>query len=130
MIVSCPSCGTRYRHRADESDLARQARCSQCETTFPFASAKRAYVLLPSRPAAGRVPAGLGMKIGLDEPGLAEQVQAAGLDGVEGTQPAMTYAAVAEKSEVPAKRRAAWVATSTGISGSVRAARSSSPRSW
>ncbi|MBZ5638640.1 MAG: zinc-ribbon domain-containing protein [Acidobacteriia bacterium] len=36
MIVICPSCGTPYRHAAEERPSTRSARCSRCSFTFPL----------------------------------------------------------------------------------------------
>lgn len=80
MIVSCPSCGTRYSQRVEELQAA-SARCSHCESTVPIVAAKRPYVLIPS--AGGSIA----MRIGMDDPRLAEKLTRAAHDG-EGVKPA------------------------------------------
>ena len=78
MIVSCPSCRTRYRHVEAGSD-PRLGRCSQCDETFDLAHRSRQYVLLPaSRPPqiGGSPPTPL--PVGMDDPSLAGQLQSSG----------------------------------------------------
>lgn len=86
MIVSCPSCGTRYSEHFEELQAA-SARCSHCEESVPLVAAKRPYVLIPA--AGGGRPA---MKIGMDDPQLADRLSATALDGDRGSaaEP-MTY---------------------------------------
>jgi len=100
MILSCPSCGTRYRHQAAPAELARQARCSQCDHRFPLGEAPRTYLLLPSRATAGAslgAPVGA-MRIGMDDPSLAPQLGATVLDADGAAPAAMGYTSVAEPS--------------------------------
>jgi len=53
MIVSCPSCHTRYRHDPGPVIKAATAECSHCEETFPLAEPRRTYVLMPPATADG-----------------------------------------------------------------------------
>ncbi len=78
MIVSCPSCRTRYRHVEAGSD-PRLGRCSQCDETFDLAHRSRQYVVLPaSRPRqiGGSPPTPL--PVGMDDPSLTRQLQSSG----------------------------------------------------
>jgi hypothetical protein len=68
MIVSCPSCGTRYRHYFEKLQAA-AARCSCCEEMVPLIAARKPYVLIPSASVGG--PAS---SIGMDDPSLAEHL--------------------------------------------------------
>ena len=54
MIVNCPSCGTRYSHRAESAPSAVRAHCSGCDSTFPLTPAKRQYLLFAT-PGQGMV---------------------------------------------------------------------------
>ena len=68
MIVSCPSCRTRYRHLEAGSD-PRLGRCSQCDETFDLAHRSRQYVLLPAPTP---------LPVGMDDPSLTRQLQSSG----------------------------------------------------
>ncbi len=123
MIVSCPSCGTRYRH---EQDLAgRAARCSRCGEVFPF-PAHRAYRVLaaaapvgavtpraaaaePAGPAAVAAPLAVvaaaarpGYMTGMDDPALAPRLQrtlAAVSSGEGAAVPPRVYPAMHREEE-------------------------------
>ncbi len=68
MIVSCPSCRTRYRY-AETGPTPRLGRCSRCEQTFDLAQRSRQYRVLP---VAAPFPAGM------NDPVLAPQLAASG----------------------------------------------------
>jgi len=88
MIVSCPSCQTRYRHHQAIAGVANEVQCSECEEQFEPRPA-RCYVLVPQ---AGRV------RIGMDDPLLADQISpdaAASVD-LPACEPAAEVAAPAE----------------------------------
>ena len=87
MIVSCPSCGTRYRHRSESAGEAAAARCSQCDDMVPLVVAGRPYLIVP---AAGAERAG--MSIGMDDPRLAAQLKNTSLDADSNEMPgAISY---------------------------------------
>lgn len=74
MIVTCPSCRTRYRHASAGSDPG-LGRCSRCDETFDLAPRARPYLLLPASP----IPAAMRpLPAGMDDPSLAAQLQGAG----------------------------------------------------
>jgi hypothetical protein len=128
VIISCPSCGTRYRHPAVAGAVAPTARCSACERVFSVpVRAGRPYVVIdggaparggsaaraagrgrgrrpePGAPVAGRPVARLA--IGMDDPSLAAQLERTALDG-DGSP--MTYrlesVAPAGRDRAPADR--------------------------
>lgn len=43
MIVTCPSCQTRYRFRNGEGQAPPRARCSRCDEVFPLSPSTSAY---------------------------------------------------------------------------------------
>jgi hypothetical protein len=101
VIVGCPCCGTRYRHQTAQAELSRQARCSRCDHLFPLAGARRSYVLLPSRRPAGHFPGDGGLKIGMDDPRLAEQLASNALNAAAQQPTVMSYTAMAEDAVAP-----------------------------
>jgi len=125
VIVSCPSCGTRYRHRRAPGVVASTARCSGCEHVFALTLSPRAYLLVP-RPsdggstapripgpvvAPGGYPAAMAarMSIGMDDPSIAPQLQQTALDGTGASGPALTYRI--ESGEVDADEQVPAVET-------------------
>lgn len=56
MIVSCPSCGTRYRVDALAGGDAERRRCSACDALVPIEAAPRPYVLVPQAAATAGWP--------------------------------------------------------------------------
>jgi hypothetical protein len=93
MILSCPSCGTRYSQHLEELQAA-SARCSHCEGTVPIVAARRPYVLIPAYGGGG--PA---MKIGMDDPQLAEKLTKTALDSQRGGDAgALTYRVASAES--------------------------------
>jgi predicted Zn finger-like uncharacterized protein len=68
MIVSCPSCRTRYRY-AEAGSAPRRGRCSRCDETFDLAHRSRQYRLLP---VVAPLP------VGMDDPAWAPQLAASG----------------------------------------------------
>jgi hypothetical protein len=52
VIVSCPSCGTRYR--VDPAPGDNRALCSSCGGVVPMVSAPRPYVLVPAAAGVAR----------------------------------------------------------------------------
>ena len=47
MIVKCPACDTRYKHRPELSPAALKAVCGHCDERFPLAPSPRQYRLVP-----------------------------------------------------------------------------------
>jgi hypothetical protein len=87
MIVSCPSCGTRYKHQSAEGTTAAAGRCSHCDDMVPLVVAGRPYLILPPGEKSRA-----GMQIGMDDPRLAEQLSRTALDGsVEQGSSAISY---------------------------------------
>ena len=106
MIVSCPSCGTRYQHQSTSGLEAAAARCSRCDDMVPLVVAGRPYLILPAQQASKA-----GMPIGMDDPRLAEQLARTALDaGPEERPGAISYriaadeASTASESEGRARR--------------------------
>ncbi|MDH3627625.1 MAG: hypothetical protein OEV00_10245 [Acidobacteriota bacterium] len=74
MIVQCPSCQTAYRHSFDAAMAASQvAACGQCETQFPLGR-RKAYRVAQAVDRQDDAAMGIGM----DHPGLAAPLAAAG----------------------------------------------------
>jgi predicted Zn finger-like uncharacterized protein len=95
MIVTCPSCRTRYRHAAAERGA--RARCSRCDSTFTLGGPAYRLVTPAAAPVASLAAAGgPAMTIGMDDPALAPAVRHSAVDRRAG-QPAtpMSYAVVA-----------------------------------
>lgn len=130
MIVSCPSCGTRYRHRRSPGEAPAAARCSCCEHVFPLSSSPRTYRVV-SRPAdSGGVtstargpviaPGGFPgegpprMPIGMDDPSIAPQLDKTALDHAGASGPALVYRV--EAGEVDGGVQASTRATLDGES--------------
>jgi hypothetical protein len=91
MIISCPSCNTRYRFPASAAPTVKHAQCSRCDERFPLASVST-YRIEQSRQAAPPMPpASPGLKIGMDCPTLADQVAGSLLGGDGTSAGAMTY---------------------------------------
>lgn len=97
-ILACPSCGTRFR----DPGLApgKSCRCGRCREVFvPGAAANRVYRLRgasspsPSGPTPGTASAPLrDLRIGMDDPSLADRLRETSLSADPGTPPAaMTY---------------------------------------
>jgi predicted Zn finger-like uncharacterized protein len=96
VIVSCPSCRTRYRHAETGAAANLRARCSYCDEVFALVP-RRSYLLAPRlRAVPVGVPAGdMRMTIGMDDPMLADRLRSTTLDA--GASPrALTYRVVAE----------------------------------
>lgn len=107
MIVSCPSCGTRYRHRRAPGATPANARCSGCEHVFPLAPSPQSYVLMARPSDGGSAGPGLAgpvvapggypaeapprMPIGMDDPSIAPQLEHTALTGAGASGPALTY---------------------------------------
>ena len=113
MIVNCPSCGTRYRHRSAPGGESPNAQCSSCEHVFPLVHAARSYVVMARagegvlvgagrlRAAAG-VGARGGLAIGMDDPSIAAQLEKTALTGGGATGQAMTYRVDLDVEDSPA----------------------------
>lgn len=86
MIISCPSCNTRYRAAGEPTWSVGHARCSRCENVFPLDRPSKTYLLVGQSIAGS--PA---MTIGMDDPTLAGQLQQTALDGRAADPAAMTY---------------------------------------
>jgi hypothetical protein len=101
MILSCPACGTRYRHRSGES-AATRAQCSRCDEQFPLRPAARAYVLRERQAGERPAAAPSRLAIGRDDPTLDARLRRTALDaGAERRPAALTYRVVPEE---PAER--------------------------
>jgi hypothetical protein len=127
VIISCPLCGTRYRHRVVAGARWSRARCSTCEEVFPLHARRQAYVLsgplrtedgrrgperispLPDVPvvhalapavAAARAGAAGRLAIGMDDPTLASRLSRTTLDREAAPgSPAITYRVAAGAAE-------------------------------
>ena len=119
MIVICPSCGTPYRHAAEERSSTRSARCSRCSFTFPLAggrtyrvdggthdaqaapSAERREVPAAAPPRVALHPAARpahDLAIGMDDPSLESSLGRTALRPESGEpRQAMTYWIVADE---------------------------------
>jgi len=123
VIVTCPSCQTRYRHPLEDPDPAQECRCSRCENVFLPGPAPRRYRVLESEPigaddialastarvtpivpdasvprtethAAGHQKAT--MTIGMDDPSLADQLVETAVNKTTGhDRPVLSYSVVA-----------------------------------
>lgn len=102
MMISCPSCRTRYKMPVQTSPTTTQAHCSRCDERFPLASERSAYRISQATGEAAPGAGGMALKIGLDDPTLATQVSNSAL-AAAGTADAMTYRVVAQpdSAEVP-----------------------------
>jgi hypothetical protein len=102
MIVSCPSCGTRYKHQAAADVAAAAGRCSQCDDMVPLVVAGRPYLILPA--GSGEQT---GMRIGMDDPRLAEQLSRTALDaGSEESPAALSYRIADDPAGIPSESSA------------------------
>ena len=113
MIVNCPSCGTRYRHRSALGGESPHARCSSCEHVFPLVQGARSYLVMASagegvlvgagrpRAAAGVGTRG-GLAIGMDDPSIAAQLEKTALTGGGATGQAITYRVDLDVEDSPA----------------------------
>lgn len=115
MIVSCPTCGTLYRHSGEPGAAAR---CSCCAGTVHLAQ-RRSYAVLPvaeararafaasapglaalgaSPPRSSRAAIVVDRRIGMDDPSLAPALTRTALDDArEGTP--LTWAVVAPEPD-------------------------------
>lgn len=112
MIVTCPSCGTSYRHSAAGAPEGTAARCSRCESVFhvarqPMYRLNRALEVSggpllqdprrePAAPVLVRAtlpePPPPRLTIGMDDPSLAGALQRTALDGgTEDEARSLTY---------------------------------------
>jgi len=116
MIVSCPSCGTRYNHQSQSAGEAAAARCSQCDDIVPLVVAGRPYLILPTAPADQA-----GMTIGMDDPRLADQLTRTALDaGSDDKRGALTYR-IADEEPATKSKQGTWARRFSGANGSAPA---------
>jgi hypothetical protein len=108
-IVSCPSCQALFRHAGSVEPARARGRCSRCGSVFALSAPAPRYRLVELRrgappeaavtsPVVGAAPVSVAreIRIGLDDPALAERVRESGLE-VRPGQPrwALTYQVVA-----------------------------------
>jgi hypothetical protein len=92
VIVRCPSCRTCYHYRAESGQQASFGRCSRCDERVPLVSIKRDYLLDPAGARGATPPAPPPMGIGMDDPMLAPQLEAAAQDAAAPEPPkSLTY---------------------------------------
>ena len=72
MIISCPSCNTRYRFPKSAAPTVKHAQCSRCDERFPLASVSTYRVEESPEAASPMPPVAPGLKIGMDDPTLAD----------------------------------------------------------
>jgi predicted Zn finger-like uncharacterized protein len=116
MIVSCPSCGTRYHHHSQSVGAAAAARCSHCDDIVPLVLAGRPYLILPTA-SVDRA----GMTIGMDDPRLADQLARTALDaGADEKADALTYR-IADDEPATDSKKGSWLRRFSGTNGSAPA---------
>jgi len=101
MIVSCPTCRTRYRYSEPAVDSDAQAICSNCEGVVPLVAMRQSYVVRAQVVAVpAGVPVGVAVGAGMDAPGPASGLGSMGLDGgAVADGPAASYRVVAPEPE-------------------------------
>lgn len=115
MIVTCPSCRTRYRPPVARLEPDSVCTCSRCAESFsPVPLPRRYRLVAASRSTEGRPavrtfvgstgPGPASLRFGMDDPSLADKVERTSLDGRgpagEAGQ-ALTYRVVAGDSQAP-----------------------------
>jgi predicted ribosomally synthesized peptide with SipW-like signal peptide len=116
MIVSCPSCGTRYHHHSQSAGEAAAARCSCCDDMVPLVVAGRPYLILPTSAAEQA-----GMAIGMDDPRLADQLARTALNAGSEEMPRAISYRIAPDEAVRAAKAGSRARRFSGANGSAPA---------
>ena len=104
MIISCPSCKTRYRFPETTATTAKHAQCSRCDERFPLASATTYRIEETPQPSPPVPPVDPGLKIDMDDPTLAPQVARSTLSEGAASTGAMTYRVAADSPPDPTQQ--------------------------